>query len=597
MKKSALTTTISILLIVASVFALIAAGFGVKDGLAIKQYKEEDAKAADVVGDLEKAIGMLKENEAAYLEGVGTYAKGLSDYAAGQKAYNEGKATLAQGYKDYDEGKATLAQGYKDYAAGKKALEEGRAKVAAGQAMIDANTDAYNEGKALLAKIEPLMPLLNTYVKFRDGSIAKLPGFDSAQVWFVSVVRPIASKMGLNIPADVTDFPAYINQMVADGKAQLKAYEDGLAELEAGKKQLAEAEKQLAEGEAKLAAGRQDLAAGANKLATAKGQLEDGKAQLSVFEQGEITLAEGARSLFEGMQPCFSFYGGEQTVKSLPEYLAIEFGLEIPDNLIVKEDGRAHVNEEAYEAFGEYVISNMYKVDENGAVVEKNGYPMLDLKKCEILCDKAEQYLQDQEADIKSEVYVRIGMYVALAVAAVLGIIAGIFGIVAAVNGSKRTGKTLSLIAAIMAVAVLVTGLVTKFHDYVYTIRVDSAGNYVGETAAKLDFVPVQEYTGSLHLTAICVLAGAAILGVIFAFIASKAAKDKEAALAAAAAEDNDEDVGYTPEAYAAAYAAAEAAIAAAAAEKAAAAQAADETVIEAEQPAPEASDEETVKE
>ena len=70
--------------------------------------------------------------------------------------------------------------------------------------------------------------------------------------------------MGLNIPADVTDFPAYINQMVADGKAQLNAYEDGLAELEAGKKQLAEAEKQLAEGEAKLAAGRQDLAAGAN---------------------------------------------------------------------------------------------------------------------------------------------------------------------------------------------------------------------------------------------------------------------------------------------------------------------------------------------
>ena len=387
--------------------------------------------------------------------------------------------------------------------------------------------------------------------------------------------------------------------MVADGKAQLKAYEDGLAELAAGKKQLAEAEKQLAAGEAKLAAGRQDLAAGANKLAVAKGQLADGKAQLSVFEQGELTLVEGARAFFEGEQPCFSFYGGEQTVKSLPEYLAIEFGLEIPDNLIVKEDGRAHVNEEAYEEFGEYVISNMYKVDENGAVVEKNGYPMLDLDKFEILCDKAEQYLQDQEADIKSEGYVRLGMYVALAVAAVLGIIAGIFGIVAAVNGSKRTGKTLSLISAIMAVAVLVTGLVTKFHDYVYTIRVDSAGNYVSETAAKLDFVPVQEYTGSLHLTAICVLAGAAILGVIFAFIASKAAKDKEAALAAAAAEDNDEDVGYTPEAYAAAYAAAEAAIAAAAAEKAAAAsaQAADETVIEAEQPAPEASDEETVKE
>ena len=582
--KRVLLMVFSIILILACIFGLFACVAGVRDVLNIQEYKTADAAfARENLKTAKAGIAQLKENEETYLTGVGTYTDGLSQYTKGLSDYAAGKATLAAGEK-------TLAEGYAAYEAGKKKLAEG-------QAQIDANTQAYNEGKEKLAKIEPLLPYLNQYVQFRDGTIAKLPGFDSAQAWFVSVVRPIASKMGLNIPADVTDFPAYINQMVADGKAQLKAYEDGLAELEAGKKQLAEAEKQLAEGEAKLAAGRQDLAAGANKLATAKGQLEDGKAQLSVFEQGEITLAEGARSLFEGMQPCFSFYGGEQTVKSLPEYLAIEFGLEIPDNLIVKEDGRAHVNEEAYEAFGEYVLSNMYKVDENGAVVEKNGYPMLDLKKCEILCDKAEQYLQDQEADIKSEVYVRIGMYVALAVAAVLGIIAGIFGIVAAVNGSKRTGKTLSLIAAIMAVAVLVTGLVTKFHDYVYTIRVDSAGNYVGETAAKLDFVPVQEYTGSLHLTAICVLAGAAILGVIFAFIASKAAKDKEAALAAAAAEDNDEDVGYTPEAYAAAYAAAEAAIAAAAAEKAAAAQAADETVIEAEQPAPEASDEETVKE
>ena len=582
--KRVLLMVFSIILILACIFGLFACVAGVRDVLNIQEYKTADAAfARENLKTAKAGIAQLKENEETYLTGVGTYTDGLSQYTKGLSDYAAGQATLAAGEK-------TLAEGYAAYEAGKKKLAEG-------QATIDANTQAYNEGKEKLAKIEPLLPYLNQYVQFRDGTIAKLPGFDSAQAWFVSVVRPIASKMGLNIPADVTDFPAYINQMVADGKAQLKAYEDGLAELEAGKKQLAEAEKQLAEGEAKLAAGRQDLAAGANKLATAKGQLEDGKAQLSVFEQGELTLAEGARSLFEGMQPCFSFYGGEQTVKSLPEYLAIEFGLEIPDNLIVKEDGRAHVNEEAYEAFGEYVISNMYKVDENGAVVEKNGYPMLDLKKCEILCDKAEQYLQDQEADIKSEVYVRIGMYVALAVAAVLGIIAGIFGIVAAVNGSKRTGKTLSLIAAIMAVAVLVTGLVTKFHDYVYTIRVDSAGNYVGETAAKLDFVPVQEYTGSLHLTAICVLAGAAILGVIFAFIASKAAKDKEAALAAAAAEDNDEDVGYTPEAYAAAYAAAEAAIAAAAAEKAAAAQAADETVIEAEQPAPEASDEETVKE
>ena len=607
--KRVLLMVFSIILILACIFGLFACVAGVRDVLNIQEYKTADAAfARENLETAQAGIDQLRENEETYITGVGTYtdglaqyAKGQSDYAAGKQTLAAGEKTLAEGYAAYNEGKAKLEAGKAEYEAGKKALAEG-------QAQIDANTQAYNEGKEKLAKIEPLLPYLNQYVQFRDGTIAKLPGFDTAQAWFVSVVRPLASRLGLEIPEDATDFPAYINQMVADGKAQLKQYEDGLATLEAGKAKLAEAEKTIADGEAQLAAaekelaagevklanGRQDLADGAAKLAAAETQLADGKAQLSVFEQGEIALADGARALFEGMKPCFSYYGGEETVKSLPEYLADEFGLETPSNLIVKENGKAALNEEVYEEFGEYVISNMYKVDENGNVVEKNGYKMLDLDKCDTLVDLAEQYLVDQEADIKSEVYVRIGMYVALAVAAILGIIAGIFGIVAAVNGSKRTGKTLALISAIMAVAVLVTGLVTKFHDYVYTIRVDASGDYVGETASKLDFTPIQEYTGSLHMTAICALAGAAILGVIFAFIASKAAKDKEAALAFAAAEENDDIYGGdTASAYAAGYAAAEAAAAAAAA--AAAQKAAEEKVIEAEPAA--APDEETVKE
>lgn len=450
--KRVLLMVFSIILILACIFGLFACVAGVRDVLNIQEYKTADAAfARENLKTAQAGIAQLSENEQTYLTGVGTYTDGLSQYTKGKSDYAAGQATLAAGEK-------TLAEGYAAYEAGKKALAEGQAK-------IDANTQAYNEGKEKLAKIEPLLPYLNQYVQFRDGTIAKLPGFDSAQVWFVSIVRPLGARLGLNIPADVTDFPAYINQMVADGKAQLKEYEDGLAQLDAGKKQLAEAEKALAEGEAKLAAGRKDLAAGAEKLAAAEGQLEDGRAQLSVFEQGELTLADGARALFEGMQPCFSYYGGKETVKSLPEYLAEDFGLEIPDNLIVKENGKAHVDEEVYEEFGEYVIANMYKVDENGQPVVKNGFPMLDLDKCKRLTELAEQYLVDQEADIKSEVFVRVGMYVALAVAAILGIIAGIFGIVAAVSGSKRTGKTLGLISAILAVAVLVTGLVTKFHD------------------------------------------------------------------------------------------------------------------------------------
>lgn len=361
---------------------------------------------------------MLKENEAAYLEGVGTYAKGLSDYAAGQKAYNEGKATLAQGYKDYDEGKATLAQGYKDYAAGKKALEEGRAKVAAGQAMIDANTDAYNEGKALLAKIEPLMPLLNTYVKFRDGSIAKLPGFDSAQAWFVGKVAPIAERLGLSIPADVTDFPAYVQNMVAEGKAMLKQYEDGLKELEAGKAELAAGAKELADGAAQLEAGRNDLEA---------------------FESGMALVDEYTMVCFKN-EPIYR-HNGDMAVPGPEQRLGSDF--------------------------------DWKKYDENGNLMTlRTGEPYLDLDQCLVVCKSFRESVDHHVADVTHELYMRLGLYVALAVAAVLGIIGGILGLV-----GKKGAFVLGIITAVLAVGCNIFGLLTRYHGYTYPLK---DGTYSG---------------------------------------------------------------------------------------------------------------------
>ncbi len=513
--KRVLLMICSIVLVLACIFGLFACVAGIKDVLNINEYKNADAAfARENLVTARDGIAQLKENEQTYLNGVGTYTDGLSAYTAGQAELAAGAAQLAQGEKD----------------------------VAAGQAQIDANTQAYNEGKELLGKIEPLMPYLNQYVQFRDSNLASLPGFDSAQAWFVSIVRPIGSSLGLEIPADVTDFPAYMQNMVAEGQAKLKQYEDGLAALEAGKAQLAQ--------------GRKDYAAGQAQLAAGAAQLADGDAQLSVFEQGEIALAEGGAALFEGMQPFFRYHSGEVTVHSLPEYVARELGMELPTDLVVVDNGVAALDEEAYAAFSEEVIANLYQVDENGNPVEKRGFKLLDLDKCSMLCDMAEQYLVDQEADIKSEVFVRIGLYAAVAIASILGIIAGIVGLVAAINGSKKTGKGSGIACAVLAVAALVVGLITKFGDYIYTIRVDEAGNYVGETASKLDFTPVQQYSGSLQMTAIIILAAAAVLFVIFASIAKSAAKKKAAAAAAAAADD--EEAAYVAAALAAAEAAAE---------------------------------------
>ena len=503
MKKTAFTTVMSILLILVCLFGLVAAGLGVKDGLAIKKYKEEDTKGADIVGQLEDAIALLKKNEDAYNDGVGAYAKGLKDYNAGKneldagyKTYNAGKSEYEKGLEAYKQGKKTLAEGYAQYEQGKKDLEAGKKQVAEGQAQIDANTDAYNEGKAKLAKIEPLMPFVDTYVKFRDGTIAKLPGFDNAQAWFAEKVRPVAEKAGLDIPEDVTDFPAYIQQMVADGKAQLKQYEDGLAALEAGKKQVAEGEAKLKEAEAQLAAGEKELAAGEAKLKAAEKELAAGKNKLAA---GEKELAAGAAKLADGKA-------------SLEEF---ENGMALVDEYTMT----CYKNEPIYRHNGEMAVPgpeqrlgedfSWYKLDDNGEVKTlRNGDPYLDLDQCLVVCKSFRESVAEHVADVTHELYMRLGLYIALAVASLLGLIAGILGLC-----GKGGAASLGVITAVLAVACNIFGACTRYYGYTYPLKDGT-------------------YSGTLQFIALIAFAVIAVVFAVAACSAKKKAK-QEAAVAA----------------------------------------------------------------
>lgn len=505
MKKTAFTTVMSILLILVCLFGLVAAGLGVKDGLAIKKYKEEDTKGADIVGQLEDAIALLKKNEDAYNEGVGAYAKGLRDYsagkkelAAGKKTYNAGKSEYEKGLAAYKQGKKALAEGYAQYEKGKKELEAGKKQVAEGQKLIDANTKAYNEGKAMLSKIEPLMPLLNTYVQFRDGTIAKIPGFDTAQAWFVSKVRPLAEKAGLTIPENVTDFPKYMQQMVADGKAKLKEYEDGLAELEAGKKKVAEGEKALMAAEAQLAAGEKELAEGEAKLKAAERELAAGEKKLAA---GEKELKAGAAKLADGKA-------------SLEEF---ENGMALVDEYTMT----CYKNKPIYRHNGDMAVPgpeqrlgedfSWYKVDDNGNVVTlRNGDPYLDLDQCLVVCKTFRESVADHVADVTHELYMRLGLYIALVVASLLGLIAGILGL-----AGKGGAATLGIITAVLAVACNIFGACTRYYGYTYPLKDGT-------------------YSGTLQFIALIAFAVVAVVFTIAACSAKSKAKAEAAAAAAA---------------------------------------------------------------
>lgn len=470
--KRVLLMVCSICLILACIFGLFACVAGMKDVLNVQAYKEQDAaEAHEGIDTARDGIKQLMENEDVYLEGVDTYEAGLI-------AYSNGKSQLNNGYAQYYAGKQKLEEG-------KKALAEGKAQYEAGKQQIADNTQAYNEGKEKLAKIEPLLPYLNQYKDFRDGTIAKLPGFSTAQAWFVAMVRPLGAQLGLEIPADVTDFPAFVNQMVADGKAQLKQYEDGLA-------QLAEAEKQIAAGEAEIAAGEKalkdaegQLAQGERDLAAGGAQLADGDAQLSVYEGGQAQLAAGMELLREEMVACVS-RDGRQTVPSLNELLG--------------------------EGFSIWVLND------DGSVKQERGAQFVDLENCALLCDKGEEYLDLQEADIKSELYPRIAMNLMMGLASVIGIIAGICGIVASISGRKKTGFVCGVITAVLAVAANIVGLLKHYTDFVY------------QTREVVDGVKEYTYSGDTQLYALIVLAVVAIIFCIVAAAARKAARKAEAA-------------------------------------------------------------------
>ena len=469
--KKVLLTIISVCLIAASIFGLFAGVSSISDIMNVKEYKEKDAEEGlESIDTLDAGLDQLQENEGTYLAGVDTYTAGLVSYS---------------------EGKSTLSAGYAAYYAGKKQLEEGKAAYAAGKKQIEDNTAAYNEGKATLAKIEPLMPYVDQYVEFRNSNLA---GFSTAQAWFIAVVRPVAANLGLSIPDDVTDLPAYIQQMVADGKAQLKQYEDGLA-------QLAEAEKTIAAGEAQLADAEKQLAQGEVDLANGGNQLADGKQQLSVFEDGCAQVAAGCELLLS--QPAYmndEGNGDKVMCPSVADILKERYG----DNF------------------------SIWELDDNGEIRVVNGCQYLNLENCRAVGQAGRDYISVyQTAAVTKEVMSRLGVVAAMLIASVLGLIAGLFGILSVIRISKGkivTASVCGIISAVIAAAGNVIGMLTGYTGYTFACRYGEAGAYT------------YEFTGHTQFVAIVILAVVAILFAIIACVVSGAYKRSQKAVADQAA-------------------------------------------------------------
>ena len=555
MKKS-LLVLLSVLLIAASIFGLFAGYKGVKEVMNVMEYKQDQADAGyyailhnderikdrSTYPELDEqdadnpsmlgGIDQLRENMDAYVEGVPEYEAGLVQLEDGKLQLAAGQLKLNQGYADYAAGQQQLADG-------KKTLDDGEAQYAAaleqynaGVKLIEENTQAYNEGKAKLAQIEPLMPYVNAYVNFRNGVVNSLPGFGqtvfyNAQAWFAQIVMPLASSLGLSLPGNVTDLPAAVQQMVADGKAQLKEYEDGLAMLEAAKPQLEAARKQLddghvaynegqaalADGAAQLRAGEAQLADGKAQLADGEKQLAEGKSQLELFEAGEDALVAGALQLIA--QPAYrtgdvgaipttdSDTKGKVACVSVAEMLAEEkfLGSDFDPN-----DPE----------------SCLWQKDENGNYIVLHDHKLINLDAVEKVAKAGQEYIEVRQGSaVQSELIGRIVTYLLLAVASVFGILAGLCGLIGAGKGKVGAAVVLGWIATIAGVAGLVWGIIKgAFGGYAFFPAVDPSP-YVKGTGAEA----IKYAEGTYHLAPMIALLCLAVLGVLFVLVAGAAKK------------------------------------------------------------------------
>lgn len=552
--KKGLLVLLSILLIAASVFGIFSGVKGVKEVMNVMEYKQDQANAGyyailhndERIADRKTypeldeedeanpsmmgGISQLRENMDAYVQGVPEYEAGLVQLEDGKLQLAAGQLKLNQGYADYAAGQQQLAEGKKTLDAGEAEYAAGLKEYNDGVKMIQDNTQAYNEGKEKLAKIEPLMPYVDAYVNFRNGVVDSLPGFGqtlfyNAQAWFAQIVKPLASSLGLSLPNNVTDLPAAVQQMVADGKEQLKAYEDGLKQLEEGKAKLEAGRAALDQGHIDYKNGQAALADGAAQLRNGEAQLADGKAQLA---DGEKQLAEGADqlALFENGED--SLIAGALQLINQPAYRtgdvgAIQFQNSDTKGKAVCPSVAEMLTEDKF--LGKSFDINdpeasLWQKDEDGNFIILHDHKLINLDAVEKVAKAGQEYIEvRQGAAVEGELIGRIITYALLALASVFGIIAGLFGLLSAVAPSKGklgAAKVFGWLSTILAVGGTVWGIIKgAFSGYAFFPATDPSPYVVGTNPEAVKYAE-----GTYHLAPMIALLCLAVLGVLFVLIA-----------------------------------------------------------------------------
>lgn len=402
----------------------------------------------------------------------------------------EAEANRTDEEKEYAETVVTDKVGTQKYDAGKAQYEAGAQKIANGQAQYDAAEKTYNEKKAEYDAAEQRLAegeaQLNAAKKERDAAQAQLDAatdkYERAKKLFALIDNStILTKV--EVLLERFGFTS-----LEEARAAMKEYEDAQAQLAEANAQISAAEQQIADGKTQLAAAKQQLDNGKAQLDSAKQQLDNGKAQ----------LAAAKRQLDAGQQQL------TQNVEKMNE---------VKEDLAAQDDAKAAVT-----AGIEILMDN----DEIAKLVtDENDY--------ESVIEAARKYANDDAKKLTDELDLRQSLYNLLRIVSIIGIAAGVIGLLAALSPAK-----IKVVAALGATAVAAAGSIAMngygfangYRDFVYALA-DGSGS------------------GSRQLMAMLILMGAAVVAFFVAlacFRAYDAGLAGKASVKSAPAGYDDED-------------------------------------------------------
>lgn len=431
----------------ASVFAILCGPIGLRTVTLLQA--EQQSQYAAVTGEINSLLDLADSvdarskqfDETAYsfaghaltdVIGEKQLAAGEAQISTGEAQYNAGAAQLAEGQAQYDSGRRRLAAERAEYAEGEGLLAAGQAEYEAGKAQLAAARQEHAAGEARLDQVRPIYntvkPLYDRYLQTQaEYEAAWAAGDDGGALGLWAAVE--AQRLVYE-----TQLGEYsISELIAEyeaGQAQLATAAAMIAE---GERQLAQAERDLVEGQAKLDAAAAEIAAGQAKLDAAKAELDAGKAELGA---GKAELDAAKNRL----------YAGRASLEENKEALATDLAAL-----------------QAYEKDQDRLEAGVRRLSEISGVSDR----LPKSATYGAILTAAKNYFAERDEAAQSEFRLRSVRYIALLIAGVLGLNAGVFGLF-----WRRGGRSFAMAAVPFALAAALFG--SAVYDRVLS---DGSGN------------------------------------------------------------------------------------------------------------------------